>query len=332
MPKNLILAICSLTFFLAIAEIALRGLKFHVNQTAGYLKFACFNFVSDRYTIPIGTYDPYLFWRFKEKGDFREGRHSLSKPKNIYRIICMGDSTTQGFMLLPAYVTVEQTYPYQLNEILNKNISTIHFEVINAGCGGYSSFQGLRYLESELLAYNPDLLIIWFGINDSARAMLYSDKEQRPTSKIILRSRNLLDHSKFYQFYRQCLFYLLRKWPDHKPRVSASDFGANLEAMAKLAKGNNIKVLFIVPFEVVDSKVVSWFDSPNQYSKIFNDFQKEKIPVLNLAGTFQRLTDAYRYFSDSCHPRPKGNAIIADAVYKALVENKIIPVTANGDN
>lgn len=126
--------------------------------------------------------------------------------------------------------TLEETYPYMLEEILNKNNTQVHFEVINAGCGGYSSFQGLRFLKSELLEYNPDLLIVWFGIQDVSPAILYNDKKQKVPNETITRLTTILNHSKFYQFYRQGLFYLLSKLSEmkEKKRVPPKDYHENL--------------------------------------------------------------------------------------------------------
>ncbi|GAB6052317.1 hypothetical protein JCM17960_11370 [Magnetospira thiophila] len=44
-----------------------------------------------------------------------------------------------------------------------------HFEVVNAGCGGYASAQEYLYLVSDLVRYSPDLVIVYDGWNDLNR-------------------------------------------------------------------------------------------------------------------------------------------------------------------
>lgn len=79
-----------------------------------------------------------------------------------FRILAIGDSTTFGLG-----VNDDETWPAQLQAILNEDRSDI--EVINAGVNGYSSFQGLRYIETRGLRLAPDLVIVTFGYNDSAK-------------------------------------------------------------------------------------------------------------------------------------------------------------------
>lgn len=79
------------------------------------------------------------------------------------RILAIGDSTTFGLGLSDS-----ETWPAQLEAALNVRDDGPHYEVINAGVIGYSSYQGLRYLEQRGLALAPALVIATFGNNDWA--------------------------------------------------------------------------------------------------------------------------------------------------------------------
>ncbi len=83
-------------------------------------------------------------------------------PPSKVRILCLGDSNTYGWDLENG-----QTYPAVLESILNASVGEKLFDVVNAGCPGFNSRQGLILLEREHLALNPDLLIVSFGDNDS---------------------------------------------------------------------------------------------------------------------------------------------------------------------
>ena len=63
------------------------------------------------------------------------------------RVVCFGDSITKrGYHQILA--------------------TTLGVEAINAGVGGNSSAQGLRRIAKDVLAHDPDVVVIFFGTND----------------------------------------------------------------------------------------------------------------------------------------------------------------------
>jgi len=76
------------------------------------------------------------------------------KHKGAYRIICLGESTTQG------------QYPLFLEEILNQRNIGVRFYVIDEGRAGTNTQAILSHLESYLEEYHPDLVVAMMGIND----------------------------------------------------------------------------------------------------------------------------------------------------------------------
>ncbi len=78
------------------------------------------------------------------------------------RILCVGDSRTFG-----VGVGDSDTWPAQLQQALDARRPG-RFEVINAGVTGYTSRQGLRYLELHAAALQPDLVIACFAFNEGA--------------------------------------------------------------------------------------------------------------------------------------------------------------------
>ncbi len=80
------------------------------------------------------------------------------KQLNKERIICFGDSITQG--------NEGGAWPDILQEALDR-WQPGRFEVINKGRSGNTSAQGFDRFESEVIPDLPGVLIIEFGINDS---------------------------------------------------------------------------------------------------------------------------------------------------------------------
>ena len=87
------------------------------------------------------------------------------KQKNIYRILCLGESTTAS--------GGNHSYPYQLQEILNSSDVGIEFSVINKGIPATDTGFILADLHKNLDKYKPDMIIVMMGVNDSKHTFKY---------------------------------------------------------------------------------------------------------------------------------------------------------------
>ncbi|MDP3041334.1 MAG: tetratricopeptide repeat protein [Candidatus Omnitrophota bacterium] len=83
-----------------------------------------------------------------------KNRHSL-KQKGVYRIMCLGESTTQI------------QYPGFLEGILNQRNIGITFSVIDKGLNSTNTNIILSQLEANLDTYKPDMVVTMMGINDT---------------------------------------------------------------------------------------------------------------------------------------------------------------------
>ena len=91
---------------------------------------------------------------FRSNEDFR-----LEKPPGTFRVIALGDSTTEGFEVRQNY-----TYPAVLERYLRKY--GINAEVFNTGISGFGTAEELIYLENEGIKYKPDAVVLGFFGND----------------------------------------------------------------------------------------------------------------------------------------------------------------------
>ena len=84
---------------------------------------------------------------------------AVPKPQGTFRILCLGGSTTEEGESIGA------TYPKQLETLLRAAHPNAAVEVINCGVSGmYSGAQPAKL--AEYLSYQPDLVILYEGIND----------------------------------------------------------------------------------------------------------------------------------------------------------------------
>jgi GDSL-like lipase/acylhydrolase family protein len=86
----------------------------------------------------------------------REDRVFGPKPSNGLRVVCLGDSYTMGAGL----ENLEDTYPRRLEKCLQEALPGRKIEVVNAGIMGWGVWQSLAFLHAELLALEPDLVVM----------------------------------------------------------------------------------------------------------------------------------------------------------------------------
>jgi len=112
--------------------------------------------------------------------------------KGAYRILCIGESTTQG------------QYPHLLEQVLNKRDIGVHFSVIDKGKAAKSTLVLMDEIEFNLAEYHPDMVVAMMGINDEGRHM---PREMLTTSggKLFIRSLRT------YKLARLLWLHLLKK-------------------------------------------------------------------------------------------------------------------------
>ncbi|MDD5355770.1 MAG: hypothetical protein PHY56_04500 [Candidatus Omnitrophica bacterium] len=87
-------------------------------------------------------------------------KFSVNKPRDAYRIICLGSSSTEG------HGAGIESYPVRLEEFLKGKIDNV--EVINAGAGGIRFYNLYIYFKDILSKLKPDLLVVYFGYNNDS--------------------------------------------------------------------------------------------------------------------------------------------------------------------
>jgi tetratricopeptide (TPR) repeat protein len=112
------------------------------------------------------------------------------KQKGAYRILCLGESTTQG------------AYPKPLEQVLNQRNIGIRFTVIDKGKAGTSTPEIVGHVESDLDEYRPNMVIAMMGINEKG-VRYYEDIPESDTW--------LFRHCRVYKFCRMLYMNLLKK-------------------------------------------------------------------------------------------------------------------------
>lgn len=80
-------------------------------------------------------------------------------------IVAFGDSVTHGAVAKDE-INYETVYWNRLRQKINAVRAYMPVNVINAGIGGVSAKSSLGRMDKQVLAHNPDLIIVCFGLND----------------------------------------------------------------------------------------------------------------------------------------------------------------------
>jgi len=130
-------------------------------------------------TPTLQRFHPFLGYSLKPNGtteirdEFGTRRYSTNslglrgrdvprkKGASTFRVICVGGSTTEN-----QYVNDDETYPAQLERLLQAQYPALTIEVLNAGLSAYSTAHTLINFQLNLVGLEPDLLVVYQAIND----------------------------------------------------------------------------------------------------------------------------------------------------------------------
>ena len=102
-------------------------------------------------------------------------KESKLMSEEIPTIAFLGDSVTQGCfeIYIDKNDKVETVFDYEhayhkyLRDMLALFYPKSPVNIINAGASGGSAEQGLKRLKRDVIRYNPDLVVVSFGLNDA---------------------------------------------------------------------------------------------------------------------------------------------------------------------
>jgi hypothetical protein len=97
---------------------------------------------------------------------FRDQEYTVEKAPGAFRIVVIGDSIT-----FAGNLEAEQRFTEVLEARLLAEGRLV--EVLNLGVGGYDTLDEVAFLEHVGIAFDPDLVVVAFCINDLGTAPLW---------------------------------------------------------------------------------------------------------------------------------------------------------------
>jgi lysophospholipase L1-like esterase len=287
------------------------------------------------------TFDRRVFWRFKPDQvladpelyrrparinhlGFRGPEFTPEKPAGTFRILCLGDSTTFGWS-----VADDETYPAQLEKLLQKQVPGRNFQALNLGVTGYTSLQGRELFRSAAAGFQPDLVIFAFGPNDRLPALM-SDAEHLAAGDWQTSPLQVcLSRLQLYKLLRAGVVYLERRrqglsldpktfLPRLKRKVNQREFLENAAAVKHGADALGASFILVA---------VDFPSLPKDH--VFGNLREEAEKAgaaLPPAWTFWDSEEVAAQISDSVHaPLLDLRGLLAEALQQARAAGEKLP-------
>lgn len=215
---------------------------------------------------------------------FRSGTTMQKPSRNTTRVMVLGGSSAFGYGIK----NNENTFSGVLEKCLNRSITKVNVEVINAGMGGYNLFMLNRIFESSVMNYEPGIVILYinsldspeslgpftfheiWNMNENTRGRIIKAWERADDKKVVkpLKEKSppywiLLAQKTFRNFsLYNILTDKVSNWRKKEVVLPLSeslgalkeinppeDYRSNLRQFIDLCKANGIKILFVNEFD-----------------------------------------------------------------------------------
>lgn len=258
---------------------------------------------------------------------FRGDEIAAAKPAGVFRIVCLGGSTTYTAGVDDA----GDAYPAQLQRILREKHGRANVEVVNAGVHAFTSLDSLLNLELRVLPLEPDLIVVYHGINDLACRLVPPDRYHRDNSGYALhwsrRNREEPPRWWHHSLLAYCCGVKLGWIPEHRvgqgfipdtTGMSVGDlarnppvyFERNLRAMTVLVRDAGAEIMFATfacSESLVDPLLLAGLAENNEVVRRLG--ARLNVPVFDFAG---RMPKDREFWFNFIHVNRAGAARTAE--------------------
>jgi len=239
---------------------------------------------------------------------FTSSQENLNKitlqKKDAYRILGLGDSTTA--------IGGKNSWPSQLEEVLNNKNLGKEFSVINKGVVLVDSEGILSSLPSNLEEYSPEMVIIMAGLNDA--------KKEYSSKNIFYKTKFFLKRFRVYRLLEQLrpeIFNVEQIDYDNTEKAYKNPVTIyNFNKIKEILDEKKIK-LVIMQYPLMDAKPLKRMFSSKE-NIIFVDNEKIFKDRLEHSSYEEYFVD--KFAGDFGHCTEKGNRLIAENIANVIFE------------
>lgn len=229
---------------------------------------------------------------------------------SAYRIICIGESTVIGM----GATGIEHSFPAQLEILLKKRFPDKKIQVFNLGVGAITSAEIVLSLNKNLSYYRPHLVVLTVGEN-----VKWVGSEKGKLIPAILCHLSQYKVIKLVEFFR--VFFKKDIWIKKYKCEIWTDKARNrnekaISYMMDTIKNYGARIIMCNYF-------IGWYNEDikelaKKYDLIFCD--NERI--------YKKFKESGReneiIFEDNWHPNDQGYYLIAENIFKTIIEYKIL--------
>lgn len=273
-----------------------------------------------------------------------------AKDEDEFRILFVGDSITFGYG-----VEFGEGYVARIEEILDARLAAHHVQTLALAVVGYSTWQHRTLLELEGLAYQPDLVVLGFCLNDVtekfALARYGGHMHDPETAALGRRLRNC-------GLYRLAIMSYARL--NRSRGMETDELMADLKVMDLFMRPDTTRVdrawreteedlqglaqlcqLARVPLGVVcfpyEFQLPSNSPPPHPQRRLAAWCGDNAVPFLDLLPAMRNSANAPpsegpRLMLDACHPSSSGHLLAAREIAEFLDQAGLLPQTALADS
>lgn len=277
--------------------------------------------------------------RVRHDGDgFRGEGLVRPKPPGVFRIACLGGSSTYG----TGPSSNETTWPAVLQQRLAEALPGRRIEVLNGGVPTWTTTESLISLQSRVLPYEPDLVLVYHGMNDASAALwpeprpdgshfrsVWPVLRKSPVEPVLERSVTYLVWRRYFTDYLwrriDGNYKAIRNYdPDYVdpygdgplPAVGFDTFERNLESMVAVARAHGAQVAFVTQAVWSEDPSTDDFWSGKNRMRALGKLEERLRAVASELGV--ALIDAAPAMLDAERAADRGSAadrIVADDVH-----------------
>ena len=316
-----LVALLSLFAALAVAELGLRLVGFEFALLPTKVQFGW----PDARTL---------------KSTYRVDEDLLWVPKNYDAILEHARSNRPDIVFMGCSVTEFSFYPAVFRERFEEAGRDRHLQTLSLGIAGWTSYQGVQQMRRDVAPLKPRFVTILYGWNDHWLTFGTEDKSIGQFNLDVPSWLLQLSELRVVQVVNRALFSIMKIRDEGSgpppPRVTLSDFRANLREMVQIARANGITpILMTAPSSHLVGEEPAYLadgflDDLSQLVPIHDAYAEavrevagvENVELVDLHAAIRALPQASwsRYLGeDGIHLTPRGSRRVGAILYEAFV-------------
>ncbi len=257
------------------------------------------------------------------------------KPDGVRRVAVLGDSIAFGY-----WVAEEDAFPRQLESMLNEvRGDGPRVEVLDFGVPGYNLAQETEMLRSRALAFEPDVVVVAFCLNDleglfSYELGLVQERAARRGSLLGRLREGVVAHSRLFAWfeYRLAERDARRDFVRVRNPLFGQQYEQALEKQKRALAGRFAVVEALLAPRGIEGVVAvfpsltgSWASYPHEglHRAVVEAAEGAGLLAVDLFPCYA----GYHYRKvrvDVVHPNPMGHRVAAHAIRDALCAHRIL--------